>query len=381
MTPKVLTFLLALGAALAGTAQQPATPPAASQQDPKASDPLRRAFVEASVDRVTIYSAANRLLKGEKEDRARFMAGLHAAKAKAGTGGAEAPAEVTEEVRAAMADAVLGAAEQAAAAQAKLAARPDGAALFARLHARGTEILERCLLSSVRAKVATNAIYAGQFDELAEFQPEAAQFLWGWAKEAPKGSQPGFSAACVRALRDLLPADAGTDEMRQNLTAIVQAAQRANDQDLFLAAVCALHQFGDTGPFDRLRDTAAKQAQSESAEQKLSAINTLADLHYQLRRYDVAATHFRTLIDELEKAGQTPAGLSTVCYNAACSLALAGEKDDAFAYLEKALEAGAKSRQLSQAMLDEDHDTLSLKSDPRYAALLEKYFKAKGGAK
>ncbi len=59
---------------------------------------------------------------------------------------------------------------------------------------------------------------------------------------------------------------------------------------------------------------------------------------------------------------------STVRYNLACSLALNGEIDMAFAELERALERGyCDAEHLAQ-----DQDLVALRADPRFGALLER---------
>ncbi len=376
------TFLvLALSVALA--AQQPVTPPATGGQE---SEVLRRAFVDATADRSLIYAAANHVQKSDAEGRARFMATLHAiavaaAKLDESASAGDKPTEIADEVRSLMTDVVVGPAPPREAALAKLSAQPEtGGPAIAQLQARGTTILQRCLQSYVRAKMTTNALYAGQFDELKDFMPEAGETLLAWAKTPPKEASPpgSFRAACLRALRDVEPADKATDELRRDLRTIAQQAQRANDDSLFLTAVCALHQFGDASLFDKLEKSIEEQANTEDPQQKLTATSTLADLYYQLRRFDAAATYFQAVVELQEKAGQPPEAIASTSYNTSCSLALAGKPDEAFTFLEKALQYGSKSRQLSKAMLDEDHDTNSLRSDPRFAKLMEQYFGNKG---
>jgi tetratricopeptide (TPR) repeat protein len=75
-------------------------------------------------------------------------------------------------------------------------------------------------------------------------------------------------------------------------------------------------------------------------------------------RYDEAAARFIASYE----AGYRE---ETSAYNAACALARAGKKDDAFRWLEKAYDAGFELEEY----LDEDRDLRSLRSDPRFAAL------------
>ncbi len=55
-------------------------------------------------------------------------------------------------------------------------------------------------------------------------------------------------------------------------------------------------------------------------------------------------------------------------YNLACAYAKAGEKDNAFAAMDKAIALGFGSRQ----QVEQDNDFVSIRSDDRYKALLEK---------
>ncbi|MBX3464225.1 MAG: tetratricopeptide repeat protein [Planctomycetes bacterium] len=380
----IRTLALSLVLCGSGMAQQGAAAPDTTSQDKAGAGALRRTFVEPAVDRATLQLAAAHVGRSGAEGRARFMAMLrdfaaHAprpADTPAGAGESAAAAELPAETSSCMTDAVTGTPEQRREALAKLG-RQDavGRQALARLHERGTAILQRCLWSFVRTKLATNAIYAGQFDELRDYQPEAAAVLLEWSRTPPKeASPPGpFRAACVRALRDVLPGEQPA-ALRRNLSRLALQAQREGDEDLFVTTACALHQFGDPALFDQRRAEAERQAQTEDPQQRLAATNTLAALHYQLRQYEVAATHFQRAVEQLEQADPKSLSLANSCYNAACALALAGRTDDAFAFLDRALRHGSASHQLSKAMLDEDHDTRSLKADPRFAQILQRYF-------
>jgi hypothetical protein len=97
-------------------------------------------------------------------------------------------------------------------------------------------------------------------------------------------------------------------------------------------------------------------------------------MHYQLRKYEDAANYYKTVVALVEKSGQQPKELSTMLYNAACSLSLAKRIDDAFVYLEKALQAGARTGGLSKVMVDADHDLDNLRGDERFAKLTAQFF-------
>ncbi|HEX6812079.1 MAG TPA: hypothetical protein VF384_10690 [Planctomycetota bacterium] len=300
----------------------------------------------------------------------------------AGTSGAAAPAKASEfadEIKRLMASVVSGTPDEAQAALAKLVEdKQAGPAALQRLDERGKLIFNRCLLTTFSKKMLTNAMYAGQYSDLASFQPEAGQALLRWAMDAPRDAPnpDQFPGACLRALRDVLPTEQATDALRESLRKIATKAQSTNN-DLFVGAVCALHQYGDPSIFDKVKEGIEKRATSEDAQQKAGATNMLADLYYNLRAYAEAATHYKALVALIEASGQEPQSLPTVLYNTACVLSLSKNLDESFQYLERALQASAKNRQFPRAMLDEDQDLTNLRADPRFTKLIEQHYPTK----
>lgn len=385
--------LLLLGTCLlaqAGTTPPaPATPPPPAAGAPK--DDVRRAFLEDG-RRVVIQNAADRVLAADRAGRTQFMATLRAiaavapapaptptpTPATAGSTPPSKPPEHAEEIKQLMADAIGSDPEAQKASLAKLAAdKTNGAAALAQLDERGRAILARCVSSFVRKKIETNAIFAGQYLELRDFHPEASDLLLRWAKEAPPNvlNPEQFKTACLRALRDTLTGDEGNDRVRADLREIAKKAQTGRNQDQFLTAVCALQQFGDGELFDQMKEAVLKQAEAGGAEEKMQATNMLAELHYQARRYEDAANYYKQFVALVEALPEQPPGVPTFIYNTACSLALAGKTDEALQYLEKALDASAKSeRPLTKVLVDTDHDIDSLRQDARFQALYEKHF-------
>lgn len=73
-----------------------------------------------------------------------------------------------------------------------------------------------------------------------------------------------------------------------------------------------------------------------------------------------------------KKAAEFPGTAPIACYNAACVFAIRGKTDDAFAWLEKAVQKGFDDA----GQLDGDDDLESLRADPRYAKLKDSMAKA-----
>ena len=368
----------------------PATPVAPAA--PVKGDELRKAFVDADgARRIAIAAAAETVLAADKAGRTQFLNTLRAIAAVAPAPAAPAPAaapgtpatpppkpvEFADDLKKLMAEAIGKDAEVQKASLQKLAADPAHKPALVQLDERGRAILSRCVLNFVRKRMETNAIFAGQYTELRDFDPEASALLLRWGKDAPReaGQPEQFRTACLRALRDTMTAEQATDAVRAELKAIAQKAQAGRNQDWFTTSVCALAQFGDASLFDQIKAGVQKQAESANEQEKLQATNMLAELHYQARKYEDAATHYKAFVAMLEKAPQAPQGMPTVIYNCCCSLALAGKTDEALQFLEKALDASAKSEQpLTKGLLDTDHDIDSLRKDPRFQPLYDKHF-------
>ncbi len=390
------TCLLAQG----GGTPAPAAPAApAAPQAPVKGDELRKAFCDADGARRTAIAAAADRVLADKAGRAQFMNTIREiakvapppapAPAKPDTAApgtppppAPKPPEFADDIKKLMADAIGSDAPAQKAGLEKLAAdKEKGAPALAQLDERGRAILARCVTTFIRKRLETNAIYAGQYAELRDFHPEASDLLVKWAKEAPRdvANPDQFRTGCLRALRDTLQANEATDRVRADLKEILAKAQR--NRDLAFTAICALQQYGDASAFDTVKDRMQKSVEEAKDEEKSGGISQLAELYYQARKYEEAANYYKQVVGLLEKAAQLPPNMPTMVYNAACSLALAGKKDEAMQYLEKALEFSAKSETpLTKVLFDTDHDIESLRKEPKFAELYEKHFgKPKGG--
>ncbi|MBK8098748.1 MAG: tetratricopeptide repeat protein [Planctomycetes bacterium] len=359
-----------------------------TRTEPKKGDELRRAMVDADGHRRVATSAAAETIIGRNaEGRGKFMATLRAiaavaprpeapAEAAAGTA-APKQVEFADAVKALMATVVAEPGAAADAALAKLVEDKQTDALR-RLHDRGQAILTRAITTIIRRKIDTNAQFAGQYDELRDFQPEVATLLLAWAAEAPKDvvNPEPFRVTCVRAVRDVVPADQGAD-LKKAIGGLLDSAQKARNDALLLAAVCALHQYGEPRPFDSIKANVEKNLASDKPDERAQAHNTLAELYYQLRDYEQALGQYRSLLQTLDEAKMPASGSANLLYNTACCASLAKKLDDAFDLLDKAMTAGAKDLSISKTMVDSDHDLNNLRADPRFAALLEKHFAGK----
>jgi tetratricopeptide (TPR) repeat protein len=233
------------------------------------------------------------------------------------------------------------------------------------------------LMRFIEDQIATNAIYAGQYSALRKLDWDVQKLLQKWVSETPKGAVDGSALrnASINALRDLVDGKA-SDDLRDVLK------QVANDwfesTRIKNSAAFALAQFGDRSLVDGAIKKATDQTKAEDVRDQITGWLSLANIYYNLRQYDDAVNAYQQVIKLAAGGG---VGLTpTVFYNCGCSLALAGKTDAAFVHVEKALVAGKqRGNQLNKRLLETDMDIKSLRKDPRFAALMAKFFGSKKG--
>ena len=127
-------------------------------------------------------------------------------------------------------------------------------------------------------------------------------------------------------------------------------------------------------PEEKPEETAARAAERERARRveveflegvrarlpsHPAVVESLGCLYTEMGRYQDGLRADREMV-KMEPASPT------AWYNLACSLALTGQPDDAFAALEKAVALGYDDGEWMQ----DDDDLEGLRADPRYARIL-----------
>jgi dienelactone hydrolase len=141
--------------------------------------------------------------------------------------------------------------------------------------------------------------------------------------------------------------------MKEQLSSGVQEGLRANAEELRARQQIAAKEW--TAALETTQAWAKSQPDSPAAHQDMG------EALYNLKR-------FREAGDEYTRAGDLGSMPSLTWYNAACSYALAGEKERAFELLARAFGTG---RITDKEQVRKDPDLVSLASDPRFAALLD----------
>jgi tetratricopeptide (TPR) repeat protein len=308
---------------------------------------------------------------------ARKTAGDGAKAADASTTEAEAP----KETAAWLEDLISGDDAKAEAAAQKLTeAGKSVAAPVKSLAARTDSLLIQFVADHIRRQSATGAIFAGQYDDLRALKPAVERVLVQFAKEAPVQLGDAFRVAAIQALRDVVT-DKPSEEVTKTLKGIAEDDFEVEEAQKH--AVWALAQFGDRSLVEAKIQKATELTKNEDADEQAAGWAELAETHYHLRDYPAAIDAYKKLLALAEEGKWKSPSLSTTYYNAACSMALAGRNDEAFEYIDKAMVAGRKgSQSLRATLFEHDMDIENLRKDPRFPAMMEKYFgKRPGGAK
>lgn len=230
------------------------------------------------------------------------------------------------------------------------------------------------LAAYVDGKIATGAVFSGQYAELMQLEWDAKTLLRGWLRAAPEriASDPvAFRVACINALRDC------TEKASEELLAeLQQLTTEANvPEALAKSAKFALAQFGKPELVDAMVQVAMKDTSSSDLNKKVDAWSQLADIYYNTRRYPDAAKAHAQVIRTIEAVRPDFRGLPASYYNCACSQALSGQKQEAIESLGKGLALGKKvGNPLAKDMVQSDMDLRSLRETPEFAKLMQEYF-------
>ncbi|MBL8896717.1 MAG: hypothetical protein JNM84_03780 [Planctomycetes bacterium] len=233
------------------------------------------------------------------------------------------------------------------------------------------EELPKALRAFVEDQISSNALFAGQYAALKSVTGCEA-LIHEWISRPPSGtSRTPFRTACVRATRDLT--EKASEELAAKLNKIAAASYEA--ADLRKECAYALAQFGQRQIVEARLAEIEKATQSEEATQRAIGFQELADVRYNLREFPAAAAAHESFLAIIEggKFPIDPAAQPTLFYNAACSHALAGDKEKALARLTNALDAWKKEGAIPRRLIETDMDLRSLREDAKFKELLATY--------
>jgi tetratricopeptide (TPR) repeat protein len=381
MMPLQAAVLPALLLVFSVPAQDP-VPAAASTQAaaPKVGELLATALLRG--DSKSLAAAVDGVHKSGAEGRARLAALVErvAPAAKALPAAAAPDPKVMAEPLAdddrGLVEALAGADAEAAGAAGKklLDAAATNAALVQKVGGRADALLGNYLLRVFREQEESRALFAGQYAMLRDLGAAGRQQLLVWLEKPPARMRADVvKTHCLRALRDVVegkPDDALLAALGKVAKSVVESRNVTRE------AVFALAQFGDRSLVDPQITSLEERAKNADPAKSAAALAELADVHYQLRDFEKAAADYKrhiAILEANEAVAAANQNLPTLYYNACCSMALAGQLDEAFAHLEKGVDIGLKSgRPLMKRLLEVDMDIVSLRKDPRFAAVMKR---------
>ncbi|MEY2980730.1 MAG: hypothetical protein ACO4CT_00655 [Planctomycetota bacterium] len=232
-------------------------------------------------------------------------------------------------------------------------------------------VLERAHDSGMR--------FAGQHNRLRALQPYAGTFLVQLVVDTPDWFPDDMRALVVPALRDVYPR--GPEPGARTQLRAVAEDEDFESQALRDALAYAFAQWGERDLVQPRLDEYGENAGNGADTDELFFVRALAVIHYELREYAEAAKlwqRFTAGMDGLE----APIG-ALDHYNAACSLALAGEAEAALAALERCADLVAAGKVDSRAaiterMFETDPDLGSIRAQERFGRAMKKAFPDKG---
>lgn len=230
----------------------------------------------------------------------------------------------------------------------------------------------KALREFVEDQVKTNALFAGQYSAL---KPIAGcdALIAEWISRPPTGlsDRSAFRTGCVRATRDIF--ETASPELVAKLKKIASSSYEL--ANLRTEAVYALAQFGHREMIEARLAELTAATKGEDAERKAAAFQGLAELRYNLREFAVAGEIYENLFSWAEKDAFKieESDKSLLFYNAACSHALAGNKEQALKRLEDAFLVWKAAGAIPVRLLRTDMDIHSLRETEAFQALMAKY--------
>lgn len=232
-------------------------------------------------------------------------------------------------------------------------------------------ILERAQDSGMR--------FAGQYDRLRALQPYAGTFLVQLVVDTPDWFPDDMRALVVPALRDVYPR--GPEPGARTQLRTVAEDEEFESQALRDALAYAFAQWGERDLVQPRIDEYRENAGEGTDTDELFFVRALAFVHYELREYEEAGKlwlRFTSGMEELD----APVGAMDH-YNAACTLARAGQTGSALAAIERCADLVAAGKVDSRAaiterMFETDPDLQSIRAEARFSGAKARAFPDKG---
>ncbi len=211
----------------------------------------------------------------------------------------------------------------------------------------------------------TGARYAGQYAGLKKLGDDVPEFLLGTVEDPPQqvsDADRGFMLGAIRDVTKKL-----TDKQISRVEEL--AKDEFEDEGVQKQAMYLLWHCGNK---DLLKAViAGLEAQAKKEGDAQSSLIRLANVWWEIREYRNAVGVYKRITEGV--VGMPDPQMGSMLYNMACSQALAGDIDEAFATLDKSLTKVKGTSAINDQLLRVDHDINALRKDPRFWELMKKH--------
>ncbi len=232
-------------------------------------------------------------------------------------------------------------------------------------------------LGFLERAIDSEMVYAGQYEPLRALAPYSGRLFLNLLLQTPDWFPDNRRLQLVPALRDLFPESPGSVPVARMRD--LAADTRTESFALRLVLGYALAQWGDPELADRRLAELESEKERGRGSDRLDALRSIADFHYNMRDYRRAARAHRAFLEESADSdfGLVPADY----YNAACCLNLAGDLPAAIEMMDRCFDLQTsphvdQSVKLARKLFENDPEIAPLRATPRFQRQLEQAFGA-----
>ncbi len=261
-----------------------------------------------------------------------------------------------------------------------------------RLRGLRQRVLQVGLARVIFQRMESGLTFSGQWDDLAQFDPQVGQTLMALVRDPQvgvplrEGPLENVRKAAFQAIREGALQAIADLELKDLLPELKKLTEDVLAEDwLIEGAGMTMAELGDRSWLSTRVETLKKSIADHKADvpRRYAAYKLLSRYHYRIGEYAQALEFYDATAAIQEgrlatltgpEANMLKRALWLTYYNAACSACKDGKLDAAFQYLEKAIKADSSPEGLKDLLANvrDDGDMKELRKDARYRDLADR---------